>query len=105
MAIIPLKQSVEVVKYGEPDRWGDAVIEDEKTYKARIDNSVKEVMNNAGVEVISTAQVWLNKYPFITYEHEFKYTDEHGNTIARKPELIEPIRMINGKPTLTIVYL
>lgn len=105
MAIIPLKQSVDVLKFGEPDRWGDVVIEEEKTYKARVDNSVKEVKNNAGVEVISTAQVWLDKYPPITYEHEFKYTDEHGNTISRKPELIEPIRMINGKPTLTIVYL
>lgn len=105
MALIPLKQSVIVRKKGSEDEWGVVIPGEELTYKARVDNVVKEVKNRVGKEVISTAQVWLNKYPSISYEDKFIYTDEHGNTIERLPELIDPIRMINGKPTLTIVYL
>lgn len=105
MALIPLKQKVNVITYGDKDDWGNAPIAEEVEYKARVDNTVKEVKNRAGKEVISTAQVWLNKYPRISYDDVFKYTDEHGNSIERKPHLIDPVRMINGKPTLTIVYL
>ena len=105
MALIPLKQKAVVVKYGEPDRWGNVTAEEETEYKVRVDNTVKTVKNRLDKEVISTAQVWFNKYPPVSYDDEVQYDDEHGREIRRKPELIEPIRMIDGKPTLTIVYL
>ena len=105
MALIPLKQKATVVKPEIIDDWGNTTPGERIEYKVRVDNVVKEVKNRMGQEVISTAQVWFNKYPDVKYEDTLEYVDEHGNSIVRKPELIDPIRMINGKPTLTIVYL
>lgn len=105
MALIPLKQRAIVIRYGEENRWGEREIIERKEYKVRADDSVKEVTNKAGKEVVSTAQLWFDKYPPLSYDDVFVYRDEHGNGFERTPHLIDPIRMINGKPTLTIVYL
>lgn len=105
MALIPLKQRATVITPGELDDWGEYTGGTEKVYKVRVDNSIKTLENRAGEEVVTTAQVWFDKYPEITYESTIVYEDEWGNKIRRQPELIEPLRMINGKPTLTIVHL
>lgn len=47
----------------------------------------------------------FDKLPAISYDDVIEYKNELDVTIKRKPENIEPIRMINGKPALTTVYL
>ena len=105
MAIVPLKQRVTVHKPSETNDWGEttpgAIVE----YKCRADEKTEIIKNQHGVEVVSSVQIMFDKLPDIAYNDVIEYTNELDVTVKRKPEKIEPIRMPNGKPTLTMVYL
>ncbi|MDQ0174381.1 hypothetical protein [Bacillus chungangensis] len=104
MAIVPLKQIVTVHRVVEKNKWGE-----EKTtsneMKCRIDERTQIVKNVAGEEVVSGAEMWFDKFPDVRYDDAFEYTDERGITTKARPIKIEPVRMLSGKPTLTIVYV
>ncbi|WP_232696174.1 hypothetical protein [Brevibacillus daliensis] len=61
--------------------------------------------NQLGVEVVSGVQLMFDKLPNIAYNDVIEYTNELDVAIKRTPVKIEPVRMVNGKPTLTFVYL
>ena len=105
MPIIPLKQRVIVHKPESIDDWGIGTPGEQIPMKCRADEKTEVVKNKVGDEVVTSAQFLFDKLPNIAYDDEIEYTNELGVTIKRKPELIEPIRLINGKPTLTAVYL
>lgn len=105
MALIPLKQTVNVYHESGRDEWGHITHEAPTVMKCRVDESTELVKNQAGDEVVSTLNVMFNRYPKINYDDYIEYIDEHGKAIKRKPLKIEPIRLINGKVTLTVVYL
>lgn len=105
MAIIPLKQSATITKPGTMDDWGNGTQGETNILKCRADETVKTVVNTLGKEVVSNVSLLFDKLPNIAYDDEISYSNELGVTIKRKPVLISPIRMINGKPTLTEVHL
>ena len=105
MALIPLKQRVCVYKTTGRNEWGEMVFADPVTMRCRVDEGTQLVENQAGEEVVSTVSVMFDKYPKISYDDYLEYTDEHATIFKRKPIKIEPIRLINGKVTLTVVYL
>lgn len=105
MAIIPLKQRATVHKPTIVDDWGEVTAEPPSTLKCRADEKTEVVKNPQGDEVVSGVQLLFDKLPNITYDDVIEFTNEIGVAVKRKPVKIEPIRMINGKPTLTAVYL
>lgn len=105
MAIIPLKQVVTVHKPGGRNDFGEVIPGESFTLKCRADERTQVVKNQIGEEVVSSVELLFDKLPDISYDDTIEYENELGVTIKRKPVNIEPIRMINGKPTLTAVYL
>lgn len=105
MAIIPLKQEVTIHRGGSTDDWGYPLPGEIITYKARVDEKTEVVQNQAGEEVVTGVQIWLDKLADIRYSDEICYIDELERETKRKPVKIEPVRGINGKAVLTTVYL
>lgn len=109
MAIIPLRQSVLIYKPDSVNDWGETTPKDPIKLKCRVDEKIELVKNisssQLGDEVISNVQILFDRLPDISYEDTLEFTNELGVEMTGKPLLIEPIRMPNGKPTLTTVYL
>jgi len=107
MAMIPLKQTVTRYRTTvvDNDGWGTEETTEQLTLYCRAEESVEIVINNLGEEVRTSVTLLFDKLPDIRYTDEIEYTNELGVTIKRNPQRISPIRMINGKPTLTRVYL
>lgn len=105
MAIIPIKQTVKITRKGVEDEWGEGGVPTSFTLKCRVDERTQVVQNQLGDEVVSGMEILFNKLPDVRYDDVIEYTNELGVTIQRTPIKIEPVRMINGKPTLTAVLL
>ena len=107
MAIIPLKQKVYVRKMTTQtdDGWDTEVLGEPIEYKARVVETVEVVTNQLGEQVTSTVKILFDKVPNITYQDYISFTNEVEIKTERQPISIRPIRMINGKPTLTVVNL
>lgn len=103
MALVPLKQTVTIKRFGEPDRWGEAT-ETSFTLKCRVDESSQLVQNQLGDEVVAGMEITFDKLADIRYEDKIQYTNELGFTLERNPKRIEVVRMPSGKPSLTVVY-
>lgn len=104
MAVIPLKQKIAVERAGVKDEWGESLRES-LTFKCRVDEGAKLVKNRAGAEVVSSAQILLDKIADVRYDDYISYTNELGDTIREQPISISVIRNIAGKPLLTEVAL
>jgi len=107
MAIVPLKQTVYVRKLitDTSDGWDVETHGEPIEYKARATEQVEKVMNQLGEEVTSSVKILFDKLPDINYDDIVSFTNELGVKIERQPLSIRPIRMVNGKPTLTAVHL
>lgn len=106
MALIPLKQSVTIIREGETDEWGEVITPPVLfTLKCRVDEDTKIVKNSIGDEVVAGLEIVFNKLPDIRMSDFIEYTNELDVTVKRTPIKIEPVRMVNGKPALTVVYL
>jgi hypothetical protein len=112
MALIPLKQTVRVVRPGVPDKWGNPTAPIEFTLPCRIVEGTKLTRRTSATngsiavnaeEVVSTAQIYFDKLADIRLTDEIYYTDENGNTRLYKPINIEVKRGLNGKALLTVV--
>lgn len=105
MAMIPLKQKITVHRGGGTDDWGYPIPGETIEKKARVDEKTEIVQNQVGEEVVTGVQIMLDKLVDIRYSDEVEYVDEIGRQTKRKPVKIEPVRGINGKAILTVVYL
>lgn len=107
MAIIPLKQTVTVRKLinVDDDGWDDEMWSEPILHKVRATEKVEIVMNALGEEKTASVKLLFDKLPDIAYTDEITYENELGVKITRNPLSIKPIRMVNGKPTLTAVHL
>lgn len=105
MPIVPMKQSITITKTSDSDGWGGGTKLPPVTYKARVDEKTQVVQNQLGAEAVSSCEIMLDKLVDVHYNDDIKYVDELGREIERKPIRIEPIRAINGKALVTVVYL
>jgi len=107
MAIIPLKQKAFVRKYIADinDGWATDDYATPVEYAVRATERFDIVTNQLGEEVTASLKLMFDKMPDVGYDDMFSYTNEHGSTIERKPRSIKYTRMINGKATLTSVFL
>jgi hypothetical protein len=102
MALIPLKQTITVTPPGSDDPW-DPQPSVPYTLKCRVQEGTKLVRNSNGQEVISVAQIYLDKLAEITLSDRISYTDENGNVREFIPLAIEVKRNLGGKPILTVI--
>lgn len=105
MAIIPLKQTIEVTKAGASNGWGQPVVGEVLTLKARVVETTAIVTNQAGEEAVASLRITLDKLADVSYDDTITYTNELGVTVARKPLKIEIKRGLSAKPILTEVYV
>lgn len=115
MALIPLKQTINLYKAVGHDEWGVMVYAEPIAMKCRVDESTELLdtsgestgltMHEVGGEKSNALSIMFNRYPDISYDDYIEYVNEFGIAIKRKPTKIEPIRLINGKVTLTVVSL
>lgn len=107
MPLIPLKQTVMVRIWteGSNDGWDAGGYGEPIEFKVRASETIEKVTNELGEEVVASVKLTFDKLPAIGYNDEITYTNENGVTIKRTPLSIKSTRMINGKPTLTTIYL
>jgi len=107
MALIPLKQTIAVYPPGtdSSDPWNPAPPPESFTLRCRYQEETQRVRNQHGDEVVSAAQIYLDKFANVTVNHEFSYTDESGKTTRYKPHNVARKRWLNGKAILTVVYV
>lgn len=112
MALIPLKQTITVYPAGNGDDPWNAAPPDPYTLKCRIQEGTKltrRATSSGGVstldsgEVVSTAQIYLDKLANIGETDEIEYEDENGLVRRYYPLSVEVKRNLAGKPILTVV--
>ena len=87
------------------DDWDEEVYGEAIEYKVRATEKVEIVTNQLGDEVTASVKLLFDKLPDISYNDQITFVNELGVKIERKPLSIKPIRMVNGKATLTAVWL
>jgi hypothetical protein len=111
MAIIPLKQTITIKKAAESmDRFNRPVYSDPVSMKCRISEGTKLIRSRSqgmttNAEVVSSAQIYLDKLVDISMDDEITFTDELGNVRTWKPLNVDIKRGLNGKAILTVVYV
>lgn len=104
MALVPLKQTIHVIRQVDEDKYGEPIYAAPIPMKSRVDEEINKVPNQLGDEVVSGMMVYLDKLADIRYDDVIEYTNELGMTIRRSPIKIEPVRMFSSKPNMTLVY-
>ncbi|KYC67176.1 hypothetical protein B4100_3812 [Heyndrickxia coagulans] len=96
------------------DEWEGTQTTDRTALKCRVQEGAKLVRtsttaaNTTGIqasEVVSNAQIYLDKLADVALTDKFEYTNELGVTLTWAPITIEIKRDVGGKPMLTIVYV
>ena len=114
MAMVPMKQTV-TINRSDKDGWGNAVNPQSFTLKCRFEEGVKLTRKTSAQqsgansitseEVVSTAQIYFDKFADIRLTDELTFTDESGNTRNYLPLSINRIYGLNGKAVLTVVHV
>lgn len=105
MPIIPMKQTIVVIRKGEPDEFGEQTTPEQRfTFKCRVSEESEVVQNSLGQEVVAGMKILLDKLVDIQNDDTIEYTNELGKTVKRTPIRIAVKRMPNGKPNMTVVY-
>lgn len=109
MAIIALRQEIELFRSGELDEWGNPSLSDPVTLKARVDEGSFTTADvntkKQGSVVVAEARILLDGIEQIDYGDEIAYTNELDLTIRRSPKRITIKRSMAGSPLLTEVLI
>jgi len=112
MAIVPMRQTVNVARTGGLDEWGNDLPAEAFDLKCRVDEGTFLVKSRAGTggnvsnkEVVTEARILLDGLADVRYGDTITFTNELGQEIKGNPEKIDIKRHINGKPLLTEVYI
>ncbi len=112
MPLVPMKQTIVIQMPGTTDDWGETIPGERITKKCRLQEGtklVRKMSSSGGVnsvtseEVVSSAQVMLDKLVHVPMDATLEYTDELGKLRVYHPISIEVKRGLNGKALMTIV--
>jgi hypothetical protein len=103
--LIPLKNTVTVIKSGIEDSWGVIQPGASVTYKCRIDYKTQRVLNREGVEVTASATILIKGLQNIEHGDWVQWSDALNNVYTRKPIRIEPLAGFTGKILFTRVVV
>ncbi len=105
MALIPLNQSVKIVKGGDLDEWGQPRPGRGVTLKCRVDHKTELVKTPDGKEAVTSATILLNGLVMVNYGDLLEWKDEAGNLYSLHPLNVAIMRDFSGKPVLTKVVV
>ncbi len=102
---ISLRQSVTVYPPDSDDPNNPVPGSDPFTLRCRFQEGTAVVSDQHGREVVSSAQIYLDKFAPIGPAHEYEYLDETGESRRYRTITTARKRWINGKTVLTVVYV
>ncbi|MFF2886642.1 hypothetical protein [Paenibacillus sp. NPDC057967] len=105
MALIPLKQTVTVYPPGDNDPWNPLPPANPFTLRCRFQEGTEVVTDQHGRDVVSSAQIYFDRYAPVKSDYEYEYTDESGETVRYRTVNTGRKRWLNGKAVLTVVYV
>lgn len=111
MALIPLRQTVTIKKrLGTADRFNRIEYGLPTSHKCRIVEKTtlvraKTLGYTSGSEVVSSAQIMLDRYVAVSMDDEITYVDESSNVHTYQPLTVEVKRGLNGKALLTVIFV
>lgn len=114
MALIPLKQTITVIRPQGQDDYGRPLEPIRLEVKCRFEEGSKAVRRYSSIaganqtmseEVVSSATITLDKLADINYSDDIEYTNEAGHVTLYSPLKIDITRNIAGKPIMTEVYV
>ncbi|MED4840399.1 hypothetical protein P9695_08775 [Weizmannia sp. CD-2023] len=105
MSLIPMKDTVVIVRSKGYDRWGEPLGTEEIELKCRIDYQFQVVKNDKGEDVVAKATLLFNKIADIQYSDKITFTDEFGVQHTETPISISPLKNISGNPIMTRVVV
>ena len=105
MALIPLKQTVRMFAAFDPNNPPPNYDPEGIALRCRLQEGTEIVADAHGRDVVSSAQIYLNRFAPVTPDAEYEYTDESGETRRYRTVTTARKRWLNGKTVLTVVYV
>jgi hypothetical protein len=103
MALIPMKQTIQVRRVGPIGNNGRPTVLPPTDMKARVSEGSRLVRNKDGAEVIASATLYLDKLAEVNVDDKIAYTDELGRVRSWTALTVDVKRDLGGKPLLTEV--
>jgi hypothetical protein len=108
MKILPMTDTVQVMKSGGYDDWGivrQGVVETHKCrLKYKLDLRGNEVnTKNSTLEIVPFGTVWFEGFVDINYDDKISFVGYDGVTYTAVPDEIKPIRDLEGNIIYTKV--
>lgn len=101
--MIPLPDTVTVIRAGTLDKWGEASEAGRETYRGRVDPKVETVTDQTGREVVTKATILLRGAVQVGAGDLIEWTDAVGVLHTEKPVSVAILRDLGGKPLFTQV--
>jgi hypothetical protein len=105
MALVPMKDSITIVKSDGIDGWGEPIPGETITAKGRVTENTAVVINQNGEEVASRFSILLPASVIVGYGDEVSFIDSTGATVNGNPVAIKAIKDYVGKVILRKVNL
>lgn len=106
--LLPMPHTVIIKRSGSLDDWGLPDTEGtSQTVRARVsDNTQRKTISVAnGNQVVYAADILLSGTPTITYEDTVTWVDSLGNSIVKKPLVIQLKQDLSGNATAVKVVV
>jgi hypothetical protein len=97
LAIVPMKDTVTIVKSGGVDGWGEPIPGETITTKGRVSEKTTMVVNQNGEEIKSRYSILLPPKVIVEYGDEVSFVSSSGATITGNPESISAVKNFGGK--------
>jgi hypothetical protein len=105
MAIVPMKDSVTIVKSGGIDGWGQPIPGETIQTKGRVSEATTLVVGQNGEEIASRYTILLPPSVIVGYGDEVSFTASDGSLVKGNPVSIKAVKDYGGKVILRKVSL
>lgn len=103
--MIPTYHSIDVIKAGETNVWGDVGVSKSITKKGNIRSKTKVVTDTNGKEVVSNYTVLFIGMVNVTTHDTIKFTEPNGKVVEMSPITVKFLRDIDGSVGYTKAVL
>lgn len=108
--MIPMKDTIYIVRPQGFDRWGEPIDPIEIEVKGRVDLNIESKTTTSGgltsgEETVYSASILFKGLQVVRYDDMLRWIDEFGVEQVEKPINIVPLKDVGGKVVLTKVMV